>query len=63
MRDLKSELVARLVKVAGIVVAATGIRSKATRIALQCRGCSNVIPNLEIKLGLDGFLLPRKCAT
>lgn len=63
MRDLKSDLVSKLVKVSGIVVAATGIRSKATRIALQCRGCSNVVPNLEIKPGLDGFMLPRKCAT
>ncbi|KAL0269113.1 UNVERIFIED_CONTAM: hypothetical protein PYX00_006948 [Menopon gallinae] len=61
MRDLKSEMVSRLVKVPGIVVSASGIRSKATRLTIQCRGCMNVVPNLSLKLGLDGFALPRKC--
>ena len=37
MRELKSEQVSKLVKIPGIVVAASGIKGKATRIAIQCR--------------------------
>nr|CAD7394144.1 unnamed protein product [Timema cristinae]CAD7425753.1 unnamed protein product [Timema monikensis] len=63
LRDLKSDVVSRLVKVPGIIVAASGIRAKATQIAIQCRSCRNVIPNLPVKPGLEGYVLPRKCTT
>jgi DNA replication licensing factor MCM5 len=55
--------VSRLVKIPGIVVAASGIKSKATKISLQCRTCRNVIPNIDVKPGLEGYALPRKCNT
>lgn len=61
LRNLKSEMISNLVKVSGIIVSASGIRSKATKMSIQCRGCQSVIPNISIKLGLDGFALPRKC--
>lgn len=63
LRSLKSEMVSRLVKISGIVISATGIRAKATKIAIQCRSCKNVVPNLHVKPGLDGYVLPRKCNT
>ena len=63
LRDMKSDFVSRLVKISGIVVAASGIRAKATKIAIQCRSCRNVIPNLTVKPGLDGYAMPRKCNT
>ncbi|XP_058457338.1 DNA replication licensing factor Mcm5-like [Malaya genurostris] len=63
IRDLKSESVSRLVKVAGIIIAASGIKAKATKISIQCRSCSNVISNLPVNPGLDGYQLPRKCNT
>ncbi|XP_058061773.1 DNA replication licensing factor Mcm5 [Anopheles bellator] len=63
IRDLKSESVSRLVKVAGIIISASGIKAKATRISIQCRTCSNVIPNLPVNPGLEGYQLPRKCTT
>lgn len=63
IRDLKSECVSRLVKVAGIIIAASGIKAKATKISIQCRSCSNVIPNLPVNPGLEGYQLPRKCTT
>lgn len=63
IRNLKSSLVSRLVKVCGIVVSCSGIRAKTTQIAIQCRSCRNTIPNLPVKPGLDGYLLPRKCST
>merc|ERR1712018_331567 len=63
IRDLSSEQVSKLVKIPGIVVAASGIKAKATKINLQCRSCKTVIPNIEVKPGLEGYSMPRKCNT
>jgi DNA replication licensing factor MCM5 len=63
IRDLSAEIVSRLVKIPGIVVAASGMKAKATRISIQCRSCRTVIPNIDIKPGLDSYALPRKCNT
>lgn len=63
IRDLRSEHVARLVKVPGIVIQASGVRAKATRITIQCRSCRNYQSNIPIKPGLEGYSLPRKCPT
>jgi len=63
LRGLKSEQMARLVKIPGIVIAASAIRAKATRISIQCRSCRNFINNIQVKPGLEGYALPRKCPT
>ncbi|KAK4885009.1 hypothetical protein RN001_001280 [Aquatica leii] len=63
LRGLKSDVISRLVKIPGIIVSASGIRAKATKIAIQCRNCQNIIPNLPIKPGLEGYIMPRKCNT
>ena len=63
MRSLGSEQVSRLVKIPGIVVAASGIKSKATKISIQCRSCRTVVPNIDIPPGFEGYTLPRKCNT
>lgn len=63
IRDLKSESVSRLVKIAGIIVAASGIKAKATKISIQCRSCGNVVPNIPVNPGFEGYALPRKCNT
>ncbi|TDG42623.1 hypothetical protein AWZ03_010951 [Drosophila navojoa] len=63
IRELKSDSVSRLVKIAGIIVAASGIQAKATRMSIMCRSCSTVIPNLKVNPGLEGYALPRKCTT
>lgn len=63
IRDLKSESVSRLVKVAGIIISASGIKAKATKMSIQCRSCNTVIPNLPVNPGLEGYQLPRKCNT
>lgn len=63
LRELSANHVSRLVKVSGIVVSASGVRAKATRISVQCRSCRAVVPNLDIKPGLEGYALPRKCNT
>lgn len=61
IRQLKSAQVSRLVKVSGIIVAASQVRSKATRVSIQCRTCRHTVNNIELKPGLDGFTLPRSC--
>jgi DNA replication licensing factor MCM5 len=55
--------VSRLVKVPGIIISATAVRAKATRVCLQCRGCRSVISNIPLPPGLQGYALPRKCNT
>lgn len=61
--NLQSECVSRLVKVAGIIIAASGIKAKATSMSIQCRSCNEIIPNLKVNPGLEGFAMPRKCTT
>ncbi|XP_047118954.1 DNA replication licensing factor Mcm5 isoform X1 [Schistocerca piceifrons] len=63
MRDMKSETVSRLVKIPGIVVSASGVRAKATQIAIQCRSCKSITTHLAVKPGLEGYALPRRCNT
>uniref|UniRef100_A0A0B7A8Y5 DNA replication licensing factor MCM5 n=1 Tax=Arion vulgaris TaxID=1028688 RepID=A0A0B7A8Y5_9EUPU len=63
LRELKSDQMSRLVKIPGIVIVASAIRSKAIRLAIQCRSCANVINNIQVKPGLEGYALPRKCNT
>ncbi|KAL3273145.1 hypothetical protein HHI36_014599 [Cryptolaemus montrouzieri] len=63
LRDMKSDAVSHLVKIPGIIVSASGIRAKATKITIQCRSCHNVIPNLAVRPGLEGYIMPRKCNT
>ncbi|VDN24819.1 unnamed protein product [Gongylonema pulchrum] len=61
IRQLKSAHVSHLVKISGIIVAASQVRSKATRVSIQCRTCRHTVNNIELKSGLDGFTLPRTC--
>ncbi|XP_076463942.1 DNA replication licensing factor mcm5-A-like [Babylonia areolata] len=61
LRELKSDQMSRLVKIPGIVISSSGVKSKATRLAIQCRGCSNVLSNIHVRPGLEGYALPRKC--
>ncbi|PAV84009.1 hypothetical protein WR25_17950 isoform B [Diploscapter pachys] len=61
IRHLKSSQVSQIVKVSGIIVAATQVRAKATRVTLQCRTCRHIVSNLALKPGLEGFQLPRTC--
>merc|ERR1719420_2519729 len=63
LRELSADVVSRLVKIPGIVVSASGIKAKATRISIQCRSCRTVVPNIPIKPGLEGYAMPRKCNT
>lgn len=61
LRDLRSEMVSKLITVSGIVINATQVRCKATSLTLQCTGCRDIVPNIHVRRGLDGYNLPRKC--
>ena len=61
IRNIKANQMSTLVKVSGIAVSASTIRSKATRLALQCRSCRDVVPSIAMKPGLEGCMMPRKC--
>nr|CDJ93428.1 DNA-dependent ATPase MCM domain containing protein [Haemonchus contortus] len=65
IRRVKSAQVSQIVKISGIIVAASQIlysRScKATKITLQCRTCRHTISDQILKPGLEGFQLPRTC--
>jgi len=61
IRHLKADQISTLVKVSGIAVAATAIRTKATKMTLQCRSCRDVVNNVQVKPGFEGTQLPRKC--
>lgn len=57
----QSTQVSRLVKVAGIIISASQVRCKATKIAIQCRGCKQTKSNIHLRPGFDGYAMPRKC--
>ncbi|KHN74216.1 DNA replication licensing factor mcm-5 [Toxocara canis] len=61
IRKIKSSEVSQIVKVSGIVVAASQVRAKATHVSIQCRTCRHTVNDIELKPGLEGFALPRKC--
>ncbi|XP_076283365.1 DNA replication licensing factor Mcm5 [Lasioglossum baleicum] len=63
LRGMKPDAVSKLIKIPGIVISASGIRAKATKIAIQCRSCRSMQTNIYIKPGLEGYVLPRKCTT
>ena len=61
IRQLKSVHMSRLVRVPGIIVSCSSIKAKALSITIRCRGCSNTIPNIAMRPGLEGYSLPRSC--
>lgn len=61
VRKLQSQEVSSLVKVAGIVVAASGVKAKAQTLTIQCQNCRNTVTDLPVKPGLEGYQLPRRC--
>ncbi|XP_043255766.1 DNA replication licensing factor Mcm5-like [Colletes gigas] len=63
LRGMKPDAVSKLIKIPGIIISASGIRAKATQITIQCRSCRSMQTNISIKLGFEGYVLPRKCTT
>lgn len=60
IRDLNATNVAHLVRIPGIVIGASVLSSKATLLAIQCRGCG-FVEKLPVEGGISGVTLPRTC--
>nr|AFL48194.1 MCM5 [Schmidtea mediterranea] len=61
LREIKSNQISKLIKISGVVVSASGIKSKAATLTLRCKGCQQYLPSVSVKPGLNGYVLPRKC--
>ncbi|KAJ8562231.1 hypothetical protein K7X08_011522 [Anisodus acutangulus] len=60
MRSLGAQCISKLVKVSGIVIAASRTKAKATYVTLLCKNCKNV-KIVPCRPGLGGAIVPRSC--
>lgn len=61
IRNLDSTIIARLVRVPGIVIGASVMSSKAIELQIQCRNCTYQ-ESISVLGGFTGVVLPRQCA-
>lgn len=50
----------KLVKIAGIAIAASRVKAKATHVTLLCKNCRSV-KTVACRPGLGGAIVPRSC--
>ncbi|KAL0427688.1 UNVERIFIED_CONTAM: DNA replication licensing factor MCM5 [Sesamum latifolium] len=60
MRALGAQYISKLVKISGIVIAASRTKAKATYVTLLCKNCKNV-KLVPCRPGLGGAIVPRSC--
>ncbi|CAH1757662.1 5009_t:CDS:10 [Entrophospora sp. SA101] len=60
MRQLSASSISNLVRISGIVIAATNLTSKATHIHIMCKTCRHS-KTLVVSGGFSGISLPRAC--
>jgi DNA replication licensing factor MCM5 len=60
IRSLVAGHVSKLVTVQGIIISASTVQSKATKLFCRCKTCDDV-QEVEVKMGLGGAAIPRKC--
>ncbi|KAG6499285.1 hypothetical protein ZIOFF_039042 [Zingiber officinale] len=60
MRSIGSESMSRLVKIAGITIAASRVKAKATYVTLMCKNCKT-LKTVPCRPGLGGAIVPRSC--
>ncbi|XP_073067002.1 DNA replication licensing factor MCM5 [Primulina eburnea] len=60
MRSMGAQYISKLVKVSGIVIAASRTKAKATYVTLLCKNCKNV-KLVPCRPGLGGAIVPRSC--
>ncbi|OVA12888.1 Mini-chromosome maintenance [Macleaya cordata] len=60
MRSLGAQSISKLVKIAGITIAASRTKAKATYVTLMCKNCKN-IKVVPCRPGLGGAIVPRSC--
>jgi len=60
IRNLGSETVGKLVKLQGMITAATKVKAKAVSLTLQCKNCSGT-KKVALRPGFTGTTIPRVC--
>ncbi|EXB96882.1 DNA replication licensing factor mcm5-A [Morus notabilis] len=60
MRSLGAQYISKLVKIAGITIAASRVKAKATYVTVMCKNCKNV-QRVACRPGLGGAIVPRTC--
>lgn len=60
MRSVGADYISKLVKIAGITIAASRTKAKATYVTLLCKNCKN-IKTVPCRPGLGGAIVPRSC--
>lgn len=60
MRALGAQFISKLIRVSGIVIAASRTRAKATYVSLMCKNCKSV-KSVPCRPGLGGAIMPRSC--
>lgn len=60
IRSLGAQFISKLIKVSGIVIAASRTKAKATYVSLLCKNCKNV-KVVPCRPGLGGAIMPRSC--
>ncbi|GMN47175.1 hypothetical protein TIFTF001_016357 [Ficus carica] len=57
---LAAQYISKLVKIAGITIAASRVKAKATYVTVMCKNCKNV-QRVACRPGLGGAIVPRSC--
>ncbi|KAJ8768286.1 hypothetical protein K2173_021226 [Erythroxylum novogranatense] len=60
MRSLGAQYISKLVKIAGITIAASRVKAKATYVSLVCKNCQGT-RQVPCNPGLGGAMVPRSC--
>ncbi|KAG5518704.1 hypothetical protein PMAC_002673 [Pneumocystis sp. 'macacae'] len=60
IRDLNASYISKLVRIPGIVIGASTLSSKATKLHIMCRNCRN-IKIINVNGGFSHIQLPRTC--
>ncbi|GLU01385.1 hypothetical protein SLE2022_186960 [Rubroshorea leprosula] len=60
MRSLGAQYISKLVKIAGITIAASRLKAKATYVNLICKNCKSP-RTVPCRPGLGGAIVPRSC--
>ncbi|CAD6584776.1 MAG: minichromosome maintenance protein 5 [Cyphobasidiales sp. Tagirdzhanova-0007] len=59
-RDLHASYISKLVRLPGIVISASVLTSRASKLHITCKSCRHV-QTLTVQGGFSGFTLPRRC--
>lgn len=61
-RELGATSISHLVRLPGIVISASVLSSRATKLYLTCKSCRHVA-YVPVQGGFTGYVLPRKCGS